>query len=197
MYVVEPFDGTGKERVLHRNLLLPCPYLVDKQRKIDVCLERKECQRNRSKQEPQQNTHDDSTDSSSDEEFNLWVPMQRTRTNLDPCAAEFHPKEEERNGKPEKELDFGKIVDESVNLPDSEESDEEVLGEHQGELEEESVGEAEHEDGDLPLEPVRRTSTRTRQPRNLYTYDTLGEPTLRPVTWNACGGNTNVVTCCI
>lgn len=31
VYVVEPQDGYGRKRVLHRNLLLPCPYLVDEQ----------------------------------------------------------------------------------------------------------------------------------------------------------------------
>lgn len=33
VYVVKPLDGEGKERTLHRNLLLPCPYLVDGQGK--------------------------------------------------------------------------------------------------------------------------------------------------------------------
>lgn len=41
VYVVVPLDRTGKERVLHRNLLLPCPYLVDERRTADVPLERK------------------------------------------------------------------------------------------------------------------------------------------------------------
>ena len=201
MYVVGPLDVTGRERVLHRNLLLPCPYLVEEQRTPDVRLERKGCQRNSSKQgaQPRRNTHHESTDSSSDEEVDLWVPMQRAGTYLDPCAAEFHPGREERNRKPEKETDIEEIVDESVNIPDSDKSDEEVLGDLQGEqeLEERFVGEAEHEDSDLASEPIRRTSARTRQPRNLYTYDTLGEPTLRPVNWSVCGGNTDVRTCCV
>lgn len=129
----------------------------------------------------------------------MWVPMQRAGTYLDPCAAEFHPRSEERNRKPEKETDIEEIVDESVNIPDSDKSDEEVLGDLQGEqeLEERFVGEAELEDSDLPSEPMRRTSVRTRRPRNLYTYDTLGEPTLRPVDWSVCGGNTDVITCCV
>lgn len=73
VYVVVPLDRTGKERVLHRNLLLPCPYLVDERRTADVPLERKGGQRNRSKHEaqPQWNTNHDSTDSSSKEEFDL------------------------------------------------------------------------------------------------------------------------------
>lgn len=30
VYTVEPLEGTGRRRVLHQNLLLPCPYLVEK-----------------------------------------------------------------------------------------------------------------------------------------------------------------------
>uniref|UniRef100_A0A8C1WAH7 Gypsy retrotransposon integrase-like protein 1 n=1 Tax=Cyprinus carpio TaxID=7962 RepID=A0A8C1WAH7_CYPCA len=120
VYVVGPLDVTGRERVLHRNLLLPCPYLVEEQRTPDVRLERKGCQRNSSKQgaQPRRNTHHESTDSSSDEEVDLWVPMQRAGTYLDPCAAEFHPGREERNRKPEKETDIEEIVDESVKNTD-------------------------------------------------------------------------------
>lgn len=29
--VVKPLDGIGQQRILHRNLLLPCPYLIDGQ----------------------------------------------------------------------------------------------------------------------------------------------------------------------
>lgn len=41
VYVVETLDGTGRERVLHQDLLLPCPYLVDEWRTADVHLGRK------------------------------------------------------------------------------------------------------------------------------------------------------------
>ncbi len=111
--------------------------------------------------------------------------------------------EGKRNRKPEKEPDIEEISDESVNLPEleghPEEFDEHLLGGFQGdrELEEGSIGEAEHEEGDFASEPMRRTSARNRRPRNLYTHDTLGEPTLRPVNWSVCGGNTDVVTCCV
>ncbi len=112
------------------------------------------------KAQPQWNTYHDSTDSSSDAEFDLWVPTQRTGTDLDPRAAEFHPRRGERNRKPEKERDIEEISDESVNLPDRhpEESDEQVLGGFQGDrgLEEVSIGEAEHEEGDFASEPMRR-----------------------------------------
>ncbi len=66
-----------------------------------------------------------------------------------------------------------------MNLPylegHPEESDEQVLGRSQGdrELEEGSIGEAEHEEGDFASEPMRRTSARNRRPGDLYTYDTL------------------------
>ncbi len=66
-----------------------------------------------------------------------------------------------------------------MNLPDleghPEESDGKVLGGSQGdwELEEGSIGEAEHEEGDFASEPMSITSARNRRPRNLYTYDTL------------------------
>ncbi len=104
--------------MLHRNLLLLCPYLVDEWRTADVPLKRKGGQGNRSKHkaQPQWNTYHDSTDSSSDAEFDLWVPTQRTGTDLDPRATEFHPRRGERNRKPEKEPDIKEISDESVNL---------------------------------------------------------------------------------
>lgn len=30
VYMVEPSQGEGRKHVLHRNLLLPCPYLVER-----------------------------------------------------------------------------------------------------------------------------------------------------------------------
>ncbi|KAL1263603.1 hypothetical protein QQF64_006342 [Cirrhinus molitorella] len=204
VYVIVPLDGAGKERVLHRNLPLPCPYLVDEQKTADVSLGRKEVHRNRSKHkaQPQRNSHRDSTCSSS-EEFNLWVPTQRSGMDLDPRAAEFHPRRGKRNREPEKEPDIEEIAGEPGSLLDlerhSEESDEQVLGDFQGDqdLEEGSTGEVEHEEGDFASKAIRRTSARNRRPKNLYTYDTLSEPTLRPVNCSVCGEDADVVTCCI
>lgn len=95
--------------------------------------------------------------------------------------------EGERNRKHEKEPDIEEIADKFINLPNldghPEKSDKQVLGDFQGdwELEEGSIGETEHEEGEFASEPMRRASARNRRPRILYTYDTLDEPTLRPL----------------
>ncbi|KAL1251664.1 hypothetical protein QQF64_019460 [Cirrhinus molitorella] len=123
--------------------------------------------------------------------------------DLDPRAAEFHPRRGKRNREPEKEPDIEEIADEPGSLLDlerhSEESDEQVLGDFQGDqdLEEGSTGEVEHEEGDFASKAIRRTSARNRRPKNLYTYDTLMSPTLRPVNCSVCGEDADVVTCCI
>lgn len=74
VYVVKPLDGDGRERTLHRNLLLPCPYLVDvqgtKHRNEDKKRERKITQKPKAKAQVQD------SESSSDEEYTTWMPRQ-------------------------------------------------------------------------------------------------------------------------
>ncbi len=192
VYIVESLDGTGKERVLHRNLLLPCPYLIDEPRTVNGHLERKGGRRERSKQEAQLqwNTHQEDTNSSSDEEYGLWTQVQKTGTTLDPGAAEFYPRRKERSRSPVKDLDTNREIDEFINLLALE-----VAGDLERESDEEPVEEREQEDGELALELGRRTSARTRCPQNIYTYDTLGEPSFQPVRLSTVGANADGEAC--
>ncbi len=201
VYIVESLDGTGKERVLHRNLLLPCPYLIDEPRTVNGHLERKGGRRDRSKQEAQLqwNTHQEDTNSSSDEEYGLCTRVQKPGTTLGPGAAEFYPRRKERSRSPVKDLDTNREMDELTNLPALErhpgEPGEEVAGDLEKESDEEPVEERVQEDGELALELGRRTSARTRCPRNIYTYDTLGEPSFQPVRLSTVGANADGEAC--
>lgn len=88
--VVTPLDGEGRERVLHRNLLLPCPYLIDGLDTKDPKEKHKQKRQvNKQTQKNKDKVHEDS-DSCSEEEYLLCVDSsskpnylpQSTRPNL-------------------------------------------------------------------------------------------------------------------
>ncbi len=89
VYVVESLEGTENERVLHRKLILPFPYLIYESRTANGCLERKGHRRD--SQNKKQSYNGILTrmfiNSSSNEEYELWTMVQRTGNCLDPCAA--------------------------------------------------------------------------------------------------------------
>lgn len=64
------------------------------------------------------------------------------------------------------------------------------------EPDEEPVKEREQEDGELALEPGRKDSAKSRRRMNIYMYDTLDEPSLRPVRLSTVGANTDAEACC-
>ncbi len=98
-----------------------------------------------------------------------------------------------------KDLDTNREMDELTNSPALErhpgEPGEEVAGDLERESDEEPVEEREQEDGELALELGRRTSARTRCPRNIYMYDTLGEPSFQPVRLSTVGANADGEAC--
>lgn len=103
VYVVEPFQGAGRRRVLHRNLLLPCPYLV--------------------------------------EEPDVHEPNLKKKSN--------EPLEEEN-------IEKGQNIEREMEAP---------------------IIESEDEKSDAGTRNDR--PKRVRQPRRVYTYDQLGEPTFQ------------------
>ena len=89
MYVVKPLDGEGRERTLHQNLLLPCPYLVDVQDTKHLNKDRK--RERKITQKPKAKAQVQDSESSSEEEYTMWVPRQSQNTHLDPQAPVFKP----------------------------------------------------------------------------------------------------------
>lgn len=195
VYVVKRLDGEGRERTLHRNLLLPCPYLDDQQstkhlkkHKGDNKKEKNNAQKMTIKaQIPQEGS-----ESSSEEEYAVWIsrPSQNTHHNLQAPGvkptAEPPPRMgtqaegliQEERGQPQYEED---TIQDKVQVEETRQQEQEMGQDQQQQgqepepqLPEEDVGSPEdyHES-----ERVRH-SMRTRQPRRILTYDELGEPSI-------------------
>lgn len=80
VYEVEPLQGTGRKRVLHRNLLLPRPYLVEEPEVSDSKLKEKNNGNKtkritRGKQEVKCDAYLRDTDSSSEDEYHVWTAV--------------------------------------------------------------------------------------------------------------------------
>lgn len=197
VYVVTPLEGEGRERVLHRNLLLPCPYLVDGQdttKQKETCNQKRQVNKQKPKEKSKDNVRHDS-DSSSEEGYVLCLPRQAPNARLNPNAPVFRSKvnspvvdsqtenllyEEQSQSLDEGDsTELSGQVDERRKEEDTQaqdtdrNQDTDSEGEAAGPVmpeDTETSSEDEHE-----AEQVRR-STRTRQPKCILTYDTLGKP---------------------
>lgn len=180
VYVVEPLQGVARKRVLHRNLLLPCPYLVEKSEVSDPNLTKKG-KGNKVKhavtrhQKAKHDTYLTDSDSSSEEEYQLWTPARHVDPPLNAEAEEFHPRIETQRNDHEEALMPENPEAEQVQERDGTEERVDVL-----------VAEPETEGGDAESEKEkgypetsRGRPARARQPRRIYTYDQLGQPTLK------------------
>lgn len=206
VYKVRPETGTQTPRVLHRNLLLPVNDLPME----DVETEQRAPVKERCRRRPAVPTMDAETDSSDGESFTQprrpldEIPVYNFRQErfyhdkglpqvadaepmLCPTASEFRPDDTHHE---EQELeDVGEM--EASNQPPPEEvydgRETETLG---GER---TMDEGEQEEGEEVLdgeerEGVRRSS-RVGRPREILTYDTLGQPVSRP-----CGVDVNTLS---
>ncbi|XP_061745393.1 uncharacterized protein LOC133544250 [Nerophis ophidion] len=88
VYVVRPLDGERRERVIHRNLLLPCPCLIDGPTNKHFGKPEKKSRPN-TKTKVHEIPRD--AESSSEDEYNLWIPRQSQGTPLNPHAPIFKP----------------------------------------------------------------------------------------------------------
>ncbi|TKS65275.1 Retrovirus-related Pol polyprotein [Collichthys lucidus] len=166
VYVVEPLQGTGRRRVLHRNLLLPCPYLVEEPEAGESNLKEenggnKTKQRTRRRHTAKYNTYPRDTDSSSEGEDHLWTAVRHADLPLNAEAKEFCPTSETPRDRPEAAL-----------MP--EEHSEEEYVEEEGDA---PAVETEDEQSNAATE--RQRPKRVRQPKRVYTYDQLGQPTFQ------------------
>ncbi|KAI4871899.1 hypothetical protein NFI96_003182 [Prochilodus magdalenae] len=94
VYVVEPLQGVGRKRILHRNLLLPCPYLLQEPESSELNLEGKNNKKQlnetvRRNRKTKHDTYQTDSDSSSDEEYQLWTTVRHADPPLNVEAEEF------------------------------------------------------------------------------------------------------------
>ncbi len=172
VYAVEPLQGTGRKRVLHRNLLLPCPCLVEEAKVSDSNLKEKnpgnkERQTARRSQRAKRDTYLTYTDSSSEEEYHVWIAARQADPPLNAEAHESCPRMETQRERPEETL---------IPEEDPEEGQEQ---ERRCMEEQADASAAESEDEQRDAETGTGRPMRARQPRRIYTYDRLGHPTLQ------------------
>ena len=180
-------------RESHRNLLLPCPNLVDEQSATQL-KERKTDQRkmNKQKEETRIHTRTEDSDSLSEDEYTVWMPQltQETSLRTQPQVSEPRAKqsarakqylrvdtETETPGQNERSL----VQEEKEPAQDESQANETMLEVMQQDSEPEgqdpdSESQEDVSEDDPGVEEPRR-STRRRQPRVMYTYDNLGQPT--------------------
>lgn len=164
IYEVQPEQGKGRSRVVHRNLLLPCDHLP-----VDVPVGTKDKVVQRRQRQESQNTETVQSDESDDEDdFCVhYSPVRQPQVDVHTSDADTTEDE------PEKKV----IVPVSENDNETEQSDE-VMTEEQcsnDELpDEESLVSDKGDDED---EEVRQRPQRERRPPKLFTYDQLGIPT--------------------
>lgn len=189
VYVIEPLQGTGRRRVLHRNLLLPCPYLVEEPEGHEPNLEEKNNRRKarrttRRDHIARHDTYRTDTDSSSEEEYRLWTSVRHAETPLNAEAEEFCPRTETLQDRPERAL-----------VPELQPEEEHIEKKHSSEREID-VPAAESEDEQSDTEMWRNRPRRARQPRCVYTYDQLGQPTFQQLKTCHVGVKMSAGTAC-
>lgn len=198
VYVVKPLDGEGRERTLHRNLLLPCPYLVDSQstkRLRERSKDHKKEKNNAPKPRVKTPTSYGDSESSSEEEYAVWMPGHSQNTHLNPQAPVFKPTmrrlsrvgvQTERLIQDERSQpqDGGGTTPDRDQVEETTQQEQDMIQSQDSCTEE--ILEPEHrvcEEDALSSgddhEPERaRRSTRIRQPRCILTYNELGKPSV-------------------
>ena len=169
VYIVEPLQETGRRRVLHRNLLLPCPYLVEEPEVCEPSLKEihKTRKRTRRQHAAKHNTYPTDTDSSSEEEYHLLTTVRHADPPLNAEAGEFCLRGETPRDRPE------------VAFTPEEHPEEEHVDERYSVEEETEAPAVESENEQSDAETWRERPKRVRQPRRIYTYDQLGQPTFQ------------------
>lgn len=181
VYVVEPLQGTGRRRVLHRNLLLPCPYLVEESGVCESSLKEKSRgnKRRQSARRHQTKPDTDQTDtgSSSEDDCHMWTALRYADPPLNPETEDFCPRSDALGEKSEPAF-------RAEGHPEEEQVEERRSLEE--EVEAPAVG---PESDQSDAETWRHKPKRMRQPRRVYTYEKLGQPTVQQ--WSTCPVSVN------
>lgn len=155
VYVVEPLQGTERTRVLHRNLLLPCPYLAEEPEVFGHDLKEKSGgnkQRQRARRQAMPPLHQTDTGSSSVDECDMWTAVRYAHPPLNARAEGFCPRRETLRERPEPGLT-------------AEEHPEEEQVDDRHSVEEEAEGTVESASEQSDAETWRDRPKRIRQPR--------------------------------
>ncbi|XP_061600648.1 uncharacterized protein LOC133463244 [Cololabis saira] len=195
VYEVKPERGSGRTRVLHRNMLLPCDFLPVEQSQPEKPKTTKSKSRTKHRDKRQVKAQlQDQQNSSEDEEDNWRVisaPSARKYGQVSgdlraeaeefvpqPVTADPEPDLEEEEQRQGAEEDDGLEPEANRDEPEGVEPD----GEN-AEAADPEAGESDEADDSDP-EPssaeTRKYPSRHRHPTKTLTYDSLGQPSITP-----------------
>ncbi|RXN20783.1 Retrovirus-related Pol poly from transposon [Labeo rohita] len=199
VYEIGPENGKGRDKVVHRNLLLPCDFLPSDQPPVERLQPQKNSlssPKERTRLQHQQQHHPEQSDTSDNEyggtyRWHLRASRQRPQkqTLLNPLAEPFQP---QRQRPQRHEEDVLLRSEEDVPLQSEEDvplqSEEDVpLQSQRPDLGCDRPEYGESRANPLPSTPVVHQTVRERPQRLKHqpvvlSYDTLGQPSLVPQT---------------
>ena len=182
IYKVSPEGEPDKPRVLHRNLLLPCDFLhADTQQFVTQPVQERRSTSVRTRQRGHQPNHNES-DSGDEEDIPGLVPRDLDALPLPTSltgpeeVSEVHSEHTEDGAMPEGMGERSEQDEIPANTPEPEpelEPGQEFEPEQQPELD---LGPEQQPESEQVSEPNR--PQRVRQPPRMFTYNTLGQPTI-------------------
>lgn len=166
VYTVRPERGPGKNRVLHRNLLLPCDFLPVEGVEEEKKLEKRKPNTDKRRRETE---HLGEDDSSSEDEGSWRSILTQPAKSADNGGHQLRMEEEEvkpqtADGEPGQYEE----VEPEVQTEDEAAEEQEILSD-----------ETDGVDSEPPSSLTRLYPLRQRNPPKTLTYDTLGQPSVR------------------
>ena len=187
VYKVRPECGPGKERVLHRNMLLPCDLLESRETRLEVEKDQdsprqdprvtKNSQQRR-RHVPREDTppaEQDVDESDEEIEFVTVQPEPEVQHESPQFRPEISVPREDDPAQPMPHVEMPHQND--LPLPDTPE----VLEEVECPAPEQEVPLDGHDDGMNDAPAFEARPQRTRRPPSRFTYDQFGQPSLQPL----------------